>query len=155
MVRALGVQSRVIWHVIAGLLSDQRKPTRSMQTPKMPFFSFLPLVAAVFEVPHQSSKARQTWYSSRASRFSLRDSHEWCFCVQVRERACVRVSLQDPTAVGTKNTVSITNCSSSFLLRCLLLLCSRNQEPGAVSRAEVPFSFFCSFSFLLRCLLLL
>ena len=33
--RAVGVHSREIWQVIAGLLSDQLEPTRPMQTPKM------------------------------------------------------------------------------------------------------------------------
>ena len=32
--RALGVQSREIWQVIAGSLSDQLEPTRPMENPK-------------------------------------------------------------------------------------------------------------------------
>ena len=51
------------------------------------------LSAAVFEVPQQPSKARQPLSNSRASSFSLCDSHEGCFCVWARERACVRESL--------------------------------------------------------------
>ena len=124
--RALGVQSRETWQVIAGLVSDQLEPTRPMQTPKM-FFppSFLHLQyisAAVYEVPQQPSKVRQSRHNSRASTCSLSDSHERCFCVWVRER--VRVCV----IVGSYSR--------------------KNQEQ---SEEQVPFSFFffLSFSFLL------
>ena len=53
------------------------------------FYSFSPLSAAVFEVPQQPSKVAQPRYNSHASTFPLCDSHEWCFCVWVREHACV------------------------------------------------------------------
>ena len=36
--RALCIQSREIWQVIAGLLSDELEPTKPMQTQIMPFF---------------------------------------------------------------------------------------------------------------------
>ena len=87
------------------------------------------LSAVVFDLPQQPSKAWQPRYNSRASSFSLCDSHERCFRVWVRERArvCVRV-----------------------IARVL-----QQQEPGTVSRTEVPFRCYCSCSFLLCCLLLL
>ena len=73
--RALGVQSREIWQVIAGLLCNQLEPTRPTQTPKMSFCScFSPLsAAAVSEVPQKpsKSKAKQPRYnSSRTSSVS-------------------------------------------------------------------------------------
>ena len=121
--RALGVQSRETWQVIAGLVSDQLEPTRPMQTPKM-FFppSFLHLQyisAAVYEVPQQPSKVRQSRHNSRASTCSLSDSHERCFCVWVRER--VRVCV----IVGSYSR--------------------KNQEQ---SEEQVPFSFFFSLFFI-------
>ena len=45
------------------------------------------LSAVVFDLPQQPSKAWQPRYNSRASSFSLCDSHERCFCVWVREEA--------------------------------------------------------------------
>ena len=89
---ALGVQSREIWQVIAGLLSDQLESTRPMQAPKCPLYiSFFHLSPASFEVTHQLSKARQQRYNSRASSVSLCDSPERYFCVRIRVRACVCV----------------------------------------------------------------
>ena len=87
--RALGVQSREIWQVIAGLRSDQLEPTRSMQPPKyfLLVLHFASLSAAVREVPQQLLKARQPRSNSRDSSFFLGDSHEQCMCM------CVRVSL--------------------------------------------------------------
>ena len=87
--RARGVKSREIWQVVAGLLSDELKQTRPMQTPKTSMFFIFHISAAVSEVPHQQSKARQPRYNSRASSFPLCDSHELCFCVWVRELSCV------------------------------------------------------------------
>ena len=81
MARALGVQSREIWQVTTGSLSDQLESLSH----------FSPLYAAVFQVAQQRSKARHPRYNSHASRSPLCDSHERCFCVWVREHACVCV----------------------------------------------------------------
>ena len=93
--RALGVQSCAICQVITWSFSAELEPARPMETPKRPFFPFIfsPLYAAVSEGPQQPSRARKPQYSSRASSFSLCDSHERCFCacvfVSVRVLSCV------------------------------------------------------------------
>ena len=90
--RALGVQCHEIWHVVAGLLSDQLEPTGPVQPRKLYFFSFFTFVLLL--LTHHSSWLsttinRQPRYNSRASSFSLCDNHERCFCVWLRERAYV------------------------------------------------------------------
>ena len=87
--RALGIQSRGELALFAGSLSAQPDPSRSMETPKLVTFPFFHLSASVSEAPQQLSKAGELPYNSRASSFPLCDSHERCFCVCVRERACV------------------------------------------------------------------
>ena len=73
--RALGVQSRKIWQVIAGGPSAELEPSKPMGNPscRVSYFLFfirLPL-AAVSQVPQQPSLARQPRYNSRASNLSL------------------------------------------------------------------------------------
>ena len=111
--RALGAQSRKVWRVPTGSLSEQLEPTRPMQSPKTSFFNIHPSLLLFFQVPQQPSKARQPRYNSRASSLSLCDSHERCFCAWVRERACHCRILQQQE----RGTVSGTwKCHSIFLL---------------------------------------
>ena len=123
--RVLGVQSRAIWQVFPGSLSDELERTRRCGNPQsVRFFSFSFFTSLLLFLKYlQLSKARQPRYNSRASSFSLCDSHERCSCVLVT--ACVRV-------------VNIGSDSS------------RNQEHSQEQRCRS--AFFCSFSFFLRVL---
>ena len=70
-----------------GSLSAETDPTRPVETRPKKYNVFVasPLSAAVSEAPKQPSKATQPRHTS------LCDSHERCFCVGVRGRACVYV----------------------------------------------------------------
>ena len=81
-------RSLAINHEIAFRLA---RANQAHATPQNAIFNFSPLSTAVLEVPQQPSKARQPRYNSRASSFSLCDSHERRFCAWVRERVWVRV----------------------------------------------------------------
>ena len=89
----LGRSSRESWPSNRGIAfrATTVAPTRPMPTPKTSFFPPFFTSATVFQVPQQSSKASQARYNSRASSFPLRDSHERCVCVWVRQHECVRL----------------------------------------------------------------
>ena len=105
-------------HGIAFRPATQSKPGPCMRTPQMPCIS---LPSTVFEVLQQLSEARQPRYNSRASGFSLCDSHERCFCVWFRELACVRVC------------------------HCRILYKSRNHEQSQEHRCHSAFFFIFHF----------
>ena len=91
--RALGVQSREIWHVTTGSLSDQLEPTRPMKTRQCSIsatrnflFSSISAIRNVLFIRLWLLLLR---YNSGASSFSLYYSHERCFCVWACEYTCV------------------------------------------------------------------
>ena len=76
------------------IASAELEPTRPMETCKHNIVFILHLSLLLFSEPSQQpSKAtrRQPRCNSHVSSLSLCDSHERCFCMCVRERACVRV----------------------------------------------------------------
>ena len=71
----------------------------------------------------QLSKGRQPRYNSRASSFSLRDSHERCSCVWVRECVCVRViRILQYSGIGSRNTVSRTETGGAVQFSLLFFI---------------------------------
>ena len=142
--RALGVQSREMWQVIPRLLSDQLeiafRPARANQahaTPQKVIVFHVFTSPAVFEVPQQLSKARQPLYNSRASRFSLSDSHVWCFCVWVRERACVCVCVVVGSYSSRNQEHNFKNRGGAVQLFLLFFILATRMLPAAAAAAAV------------------
>ena len=88
---AAGVQSREMWQVIAGLLSDELEPTRPMQTPTVSFCSFFHPYLLLFFKNHSNHRmlgSHGTTTALQAFPFvTATNSASAC----VRERACVCV----------------------------------------------------------------
>ena len=92
--RALGVQSREIWQVTTGSLSDQLEPTRPMQPPKMSFFASFHLSLLLLLKPHSSRQrlgSHGTTAALQAFPFVTATSGASA-CGSVNVRVCARVS---------------------------------------------------------------
>ena len=129
--RTLGVQSREIWLVTTGSLSDQLEPTGPMQNLENAIFSFLTCLCCCFGSTTAPVRQRLGSHGTatvlQAFPF-VTTTNGACACRCV----CVRVSVSDPTAAGTRQSSlrkqryrchSALSLHFSLSLCCLLLLC--------------------------------
>ena len=79
-----------------GIAFRRARATQAHENPNVIYlYIYIHVFTSLFLKYHSSRQRlyRQQRYNSRASSFSLCDSHERCCCVCVRERACVSLSL--------------------------------------------------------------
>ena len=110
------------------------KPTRPMWNRQNLFFFIVSrMFDAVFDLQQKSSNARQPQYNSRASSISLCDSHERCFCVWVRERACVIVGSRNQEQSREQNQKRCHSALKALFHFCYAVCCRSCCVPATLS----------------------